>query len=113
MVIRKSKNLKDHILELNRKCEVINREISAIRAKHQVGKEEIRVKLNLYETYLMSALLYGLEAWGKIGKDEMNEVEKIQGRALKRIFNLPISTSYIDLIIETGTCQLTKEYNIV
>ena len=49
MVIRKSKNLKDHILELNRKCEVINREISAIGTKHQVGKEEIRVKFNLYE----------------------------------------------------------------
>ena len=103
MVINKSGNLKDHILELNRKCEVINREISAIGAKHQVGKEEIRVKLKLYKTCLMPALLYGLEAWGKIDKDEMNEIEKIQGRALKRIFNLPISTSYIGLIMETGT----------
>ena len=33
-VINKSENLKDHILELNRKCEVINREISAIGVKH-------------------------------------------------------------------------------
>ena len=38
----------------------------------------------------MPALLYGLEAWEKIEKDEMNEIEKIQGRSLKRIFNLPI-----------------------
>ena len=29
----------------------------------------------------MPALLYGLEAWGKIGKDETNEIEKIQGGA--------------------------------
>ena len=50
MVINKSGNLKNHILELNGKCEVINREISAIGAKHQVGKIEIRVKLKLYET---------------------------------------------------------------
>ena len=34
MVINKLENLKDHILVLNRKCEVINREISAIGAKH-------------------------------------------------------------------------------
>ena len=102
-VINKLGNLKDNILELNRQCEVIDREINAIGAKHQVGKEEIRVKLKLYETCLMPALLYGLEAWGKIDKDEMNEIEKIQGRALKKIFNLPISTSYIDLIMETGT----------
>ena len=101
-VINKLGNLKDHTLELNRKCEVINREISAIGVKHQVGKEEIRVKLILYETCLMPALLYGLEAWGKIDKDELNEIEKIQGKALKRIFNLPISISYIALIMETA-----------
>ena len=40
---------------------------------------------------------------GKIDKDEMNKIEKIQERALKRIFNLPISTSYIGLIMETRT----------
>ena len=38
-----------------------------------------------------------------MGENEINEIEKIQGRALKRIFNLPISTSYIGLIMETGT----------
>ena len=37
MVINKSENLKDHILELNRKCEVINREISAIAVKQPIG----------------------------------------------------------------------------
>ena len=36
----------------------------------------------------MPALLYGLDAWRKINKDEMNEKEKIQ--ALKRIFNLTL-----------------------
>ena len=115
MVINKLENLKDHILELNRKCEVINREINAIGAKHQVGEEEIRVKLKLYETCLMLALLYALEAWGKIDKDEMNEIEKIQGRALKRIFNLPISTSYIGLIMETGTWPANQriQYSIM
>ena len=65
MVINKSGNLKDHILELNRKCEVINRAISTIGSKHQVRKEEIRLKLKLYETCLMPALLYGFETWGK------------------------------------------------
>ena len=48
-------------------------------------------------------MLYGLEAWGKIGKDEMNEVETIRRRALKRISNLPISTSYNCYRMETDT----------
>ena len=64
--------MKDHILELNRKCEVINREINAIGANDQVEKEKI--KLILYETCLMLALLYEFEAWRKIDKDEMNEI---------------------------------------
>ena len=51
----------------------------------------------------MPALLYGLETWAKIDKDEINEIEKIQGRALKRIFNLSIPTSYIGLIMTTGS----------
>ena len=41
MEVNKLGNLKDHILELNRKCEVIIREINAIWAKHQVEKEKI------------------------------------------------------------------------
>ena len=45
----------------------------------------------------------GLKHEGKIDKDEMNEIEKIQGRTLKRIFKLPISTSQIGLIMETST----------
>ena len=67
MVINKLGNLKNHVLELNRKFKVINREISAIGAKHQVGKEEIRVKFKLHETCLMSALLYELVAWVERG----------------------------------------------
>ena len=71
--------MKDHILELNRKCEVINGEIIAIGAKPQVGKEEIRVKFKLYATCLVPALLYGIEGWGKIGKEEMNEKKRFKG----------------------------------
>ena len=50
----------------------------------------------------MPALLYGMEAWKKLSKAEIQNLEKIQGKALKRIFSLPITTPYIGLIIETG-----------
>ena len=56
MVIKKLRNLKDHILELNKKFGITNTEINAIGAAHQVGKEEVKLKLN--ETCLMPALLY-------------------------------------------------------
>ena len=49
----------------------------------------------------MPALPYGLEAWGKIVKDEIKQ-RKFKG-ALKKIFNLPISASHVGLIMEAGT----------
>ena len=50
----------------------------------------------------MTALTYGMEAWANIRSVEMREIEKIQGKALKRIFQLPVSTTYTGIIMETG-----------
>ena len=50
----------------------------------------------------MPALLYGMEAWKKLSKAEIQNPEKIQGKALKRIFSLLITTPYTGPIIETG-----------
>ena len=76
--------LMEHIKELNTRCDIINREICAIGAKTQVGKEEVRVKLKLFETCLMPALLYGMEAWKKLSKVEIHQLKKIQGKGLKK-----------------------------
>ena len=103
--------LAEHIKELNSRSDTINREISTIGAKTQVGKEEVRVKLKLFETCLMPALLYGMEAGKKLSKAEIQNVEKIQGKALKMIFSLPITTPYIGLIIETGVWPAEQRIN--
>ena len=44
MTISTDWQLTEHIKELNSRCVIINREISAIGAKTQVGKEEVGVK---------------------------------------------------------------------
>ena len=59
----------------------------------------------------MPALLYGMEAWKKLSKAEIQQLEKIQGKALKRIFSLPITTPYIGLIIETGVWPAEQRIN--
>ena len=102
ITINEEGNLEEHIKVIARKCETISREIDAIGAKNQVGKEEIRVKLKLFDTCLMTALTYGMEAWANIRSVEMREIEKIQGKALNRIFQLPVSTTYTGIIMETG-----------
>ena len=76
MTISTDGQLTEHIKELNSRCDIINQEISAIAAKTQVGKEEVTVKLKLFETCLMPALLYGMEAWKKLSKAEIENLEK-------------------------------------
>ena len=101
LIINEKGNLKDHIKELQKKCESANREIRAIGSKQQVGKEEVRVKMKLFETCITTILTYGIDAWGKISNEELNEIEKIQAKSMKQIFDQPVSTSYIGLIMET------------
>ena len=63
----------------------------------------------------MPALLYGMEAWKKLSKAEIQNLEKIQGKALKKIFSLPITTPYIGPIIKTGVwpAEQRKNYSLL
>ena len=72
------------------------------RRNNQVGKEEKRVKPKLFDTFLMTPLTFGMEVWANIRSVEIKEIEKIQGKALKRIFQCPVSTTYTGIIMETG-----------
>ena len=50
----------------------------------------------------MPALIYGIDAWGCIKKEEMQEIERTQGKTSKKIFKLPLSTAYTRILMETG-----------
>ena len=103
--------LTEHIKEPNTRCDIINREICAPGPKTQVRKEEVRVKLKLFETCFMPAVLHGMEAWKKLSKAEIQHLEKIQGKVLKWIFSLPTTTPYIGLITETRVWSAEQRIN--
>ena len=45
----------------------------------------------------MTALTFGIKAWATIRSVEMGKIDKIQGKALKRILKLPVSTAYTSI----------------
>ena len=102
MVINTEGNLKDHIQEMWQKSNQILLQINAIGAKSQVGTEEIRVKPMLFELCLMPAILHGLVAWGRIKTRKIEEIERLQSKALKQSLQVPISTSTAGALMETG-----------
>ena len=109
MVIDTEGNLKHYIQEMWQKSKKIFLEINVIRANSEVGTEEIRVKLNLSELCLMPGTLHGLAVWGRILTREIEEIEKMQSKALKKLLQVPISTSTAGVLMETGI-WLPKEY---
>ena len=62
----------------------------------------MKVKIKLFETCLMPAIIYGLEVWGRITATEMKKISKIQVSALKQILHLPKLTPNIGILYETG-----------
>ena len=102
IMLNKEGNLKQHIKETESKASRIIREVNGISSKQNVGQEEIRVKIKLFETCLILAILYGFKAWGKILKSEMQAIEKIQNQSLKKILQLPVPTPSTGLLMKTG-----------
>ena len=84
------------------KEEVITKEVKG----GVILKESCRVKSKLFETFLKTAFTYGLEAWAKITKEQIKELDRQQGKILKGVFQLSITTSYIGLLMETSTYQV-------
>lgn len=63
-VINTEENLKGYIQDMRQKFIILLVEINAIRWKNQVGTENSRMKLKLYEACLMSAILQWRSSMG-------------------------------------------------
>ena len=75
-------------------------------------KGSCRVKSKLFETFLKTAFTYGLEEWAKITKEQIKELDRKQGKILKGVFQLSITTSYIGLLMETSHIRQNAVCNI-
>ena len=78
----------------------IKRQINAMCSKYKVGKAEIEAKLLVYKVVGITAIYYNIEAWSHLRKIDGEELERIQGRVIKEILDLPKSTPYWGIIYE-------------
>ena len=76
-------------------------QIMAIGLPSQVSREYLN-GLELFEKCLQKSLIYVLASWGSITDKEISLIEKLHGKYLNYILELPPSTPYVALIIETG-----------
>ena len=93
---------KDHLDYLKSITPGMIEQLKKFGCSYKLGRFNISGQLLIYETTVLPAILYNLEAWTTFTKLEEEELEKIQAKALKRIFELPTSTPYIGILMETG-----------
>ena len=67
-----------------------------------LGNLAIQGRLKLCETVLIPSVLHNTEAYANLTKDNVDTYEQIQSKTLKDLLELPQSTPYYPLLIETG-----------
>ncbi len=92
-------------LQLERNGKKVEGKTSAVKTlitPNSVGTEFINVRMMMFSCCLIHSLLYGLEAWDSLTNREYETLEKKQGMILRRLLELPQSTSYEGILIEMG-----------
>ena len=76
--------------------------INTIAAGEVLNKIETSVLLEMHEKKSISSLLTNAESWD-LNKTEEEEIEKIEIRSIKDLFNLPLQTPTASIIYTFGT----------
>ena len=78
------------------------REIKIMGDKTRVGRHDGRIQKMLYEKVVLPTITYNMESTTNMTNKEMEDMEMIQGKMLRKIYKVPPSTPYWGLLIELG-----------
>ena len=92
-------NIRRQIQGIKSRSGYIGREIKIMGDKTRVGRHDGRIQKMLYEKVVLPTITYNMES---TTNKEMEDMEMIQGKMLRKIYKVPPSTPYWGLLIELG-----------
>ena len=95
-------NIRRQIQEIKSRSGYIVREIIITGDKTRVGRHDGRIQKMLYEKVVLPTITYNMESTTNMTNKEMEDMEMIQGKMLRKIYKVPPSTPYWGLRIELG-----------
>ena len=104
--LNKKGNMGRQIEEIEKKVEGMIIEIMRVSKEDELGKLSTDARLLIYERTAVPSLINNLECWTRMGKKDLERLEKLQGRMLKRLLKVPESTSTRGVLKETGICPI-------
>ena len=69
---------------------------------YNMGKLAISGRMKIMECVLMPGLLHGIEAYPTLTKEELKMLEKMQGKIIRELVEVPPTTPYDALLMELG-----------
>ena len=88
--------------------------ISAFALCHEctLGVYSVQSLLLIYRTVFLSALLYNSQTWANLTKNNMENLQCVQLRFLKRILEVPLSTPNTMIYLELGVLPIEAEIDV-
>ena len=106
-------NLDVNLEKREKQAHLDTMELIAISKGMNIPEEDIQVKLKLMEVVIIPKIYYNSETWTNMRKSDINNINKITLRCLKRLLKLPENTPGYWLYTETGIIlaeqQITKK----
>ena len=59
-----------------------------------IGRHDDRIHKMLYENVVLPTITYNMQSTANMTNKEMEEMEMIQGKMLRKIYNVPPSSPY-------------------
>ena len=83
--------------------------IGSLIKEANLGMHEVQVWLLLYRSLFLSTVLFNSQAWSRLRKKDIQQLQIVQQKFLKRILNLPSSTPNSFLFLELGVLPIQME----
>ena len=106
----KTAKYKINIMKKQEKVPFMAAYIKRVASTYTMGNMAVAARLKLMEVVSMPSIFYNAEVYPNLTNEETEIVERIQGKILRKILELPKTTPYYPLLLETGV--LTVEAKI-
>ena len=106
----KTGRYKINIIKMQEKVPYMISYTKGIASNKNMGRMAISARLKMMETIIIKSILHNAECYPSYTNEEIKLLEKTQGKILRDLLDVPKSTPYFPLLLETGT--LTVEARI-
>ena len=108
LLLSKEGNLLLHLDDKKKKMKGQVVAMKSLACYFNLGPLFVSVRIELFDMCIIPSMLYNLEGWNELSKEELKKLESIQHSALCILLHLPKTTSYLGLLNELGMWKMEE-----